>query len=344
MTTSIPIGRSGLRLALAVMMLTTLASFAAPASVAAEPSYPFAWDPQLWQAPRPSPLPLQFAAVKGFHRSLVQVTDGGLAVPFLDVYLPAGMQPLIIKRQYRSGLRTAGVFGTGWTSNLDLHLTRTGSGLPRIVEGDGQVTSYELESADHYRPVAGAFPSNVLSRSNDKWVREWSDGVKEIFDGSGRLEERRTATDALKFSYPEATSQQPNEITDAAGHRAKLTYHDGLLVELQFPTGRSIRYSYEARSLSVIVDPIGRRERELLGDDAAHRPSEDIRTREIGVVENGDDIVRHVRHRERLVGDVGMTGAAVADAQQPLLFLERGDKCLWPEQPRCGEAGQQHEG
>src|SRR3979411_2552076 len=110
MTISIPMGRASLRLALAALMLTMLACFAESAAAAAEPHYPVAWDPQLWQAPRPSPLPLHFDAVKRFQRTLVQVTDGGLTVPFLDVYLPAGMQPLIIKRQYRSGLRTAGVF------------------------------------------------------------------------------------------------------------------------------------------------------------------------------------------------------------------------------------------
>ena len=235
---------------------------ASQGSVASAQLPRFGWDPVLLNAPRPSPLPVEFGSGSGFHRNLVQLVDGGLRLSFVDVLLPAGLEPLAIKRQYRSGLRTDGVFGPGWTSNLDVRLTMAEAGTVRIVESDGRTTGYEARSAEHYEPIIGTFPGSELVRSSDMWVRRWSDGRREIFDTSGRLRrEHMNGSDGVRLSYSSPTSRHPASIIDASGHVAKLVYRDGLLVEVSYPVHRTIRYVYEHRLLTKVLDTIGRETR-----------------------------------------------------------------------------------
>ncbi|MFB9265055.1 DUF6531 domain-containing protein [Bradyrhizobium erythrophlei] len=222
-------------------------------------TFPLGWDPVLMTAPRPSPMPIGFDNPKTFHRSLVQLPEGGLGLSFVDVLLPGGSQPLVIKRQYRSGLREVGSFGIGWSSNIDVGLIVAGDKFIRISEGDGRVTRYDYIAPELYTSDVGTMPSSYVRQLKDGWLRERTNGERELFDGTGRIVLRATGNDAIAFGYASAASRQPSQIVDAAGHIAKLTYADGLLVQVDYSLARTLRYAYQNRRLTEVVDAIGRK-------------------------------------------------------------------------------------
>jgi YD repeat-containing protein len=239
------------------LFLLILIAFLPREAAASGKASPLDWDPVLLDAPRPSPLPVGYGDGPSFYQSLVKLADGSLGLSFVDVYLPAGDEPLIIKRYYRSSLRTEGVFGTGWSSNLDVRLLTDGASA-RIVEDDGRVVRYEPDASGEFMPVTGTFPSSQLERSGRGWVRKWSTGLRETFDGAGRLTQRVTATSQLQFSYATDASRHPAMLVDGVGHRATLTYDDGQLAAVTYPGGRSIHYEYDQHQLIKAIDPIGR--------------------------------------------------------------------------------------
>jgi YD repeat-containing protein len=238
----------------ALLVVTLLALFAQREAVRADPAQ---WDPMLLDAPRPAPFPLGFDSSDEFRRSLVLLSDGGLRLAFLDLCLPSGSKPLTVKRLYRSGLQTAGVFGKGWASNLDMRLTLA-QGAPRIVESDGRTTGYEAGLDNRFTAINGTFPGSELVRADGQWIRTWDDGSREIFDGQGRLLQQISGNDSLTLSYDSTASTWPASITDSANHVLRLRYRDRLLVEAAFPDHRVIRYDYDGQALSEVTDAIGR--------------------------------------------------------------------------------------
>jgi RHS repeat-associated protein len=246
------------RIGFALILMTLLGLFSRQATSRADPVQ---WDPVLLDAPRPAPYPLGFGPSNEFRRSLIQLSDGGLRLAFLDLCLPSGSEPLTIKRLYRSGLQTTGVFGKGWASNLDMRLARTGDGVLRIVESDGRATGYEEGTNGHFSAINGTFPASELIHANGQWIRSWVDGSREIFDDRGRLVERGNGQDRLTLSYESAETALPESIADSANHVLRLRYRNGLLVEAAFPDQRVIRYDYDDRALSEVTDAIGRNTR-----------------------------------------------------------------------------------
>lgn len=242
-----------------VFVLFLLLAFCPQETARAGTASLFDEDPILLDSPRPAPYPLGFDSTNEFRRSLVQLSDGGLKLEFLDLCLPSRSEPLIIKRLYRSGLQTEGVFGKGWASNLDMRLTLAAAGSPRIVESDGRTTGYEPDSAGHFTAINGTLPGSELLHANGQWVRIWESGAHEIFDEQGRLLQRVHGEDSLTLSYDSAQPGLPASIRDSANHVLLLRYRDGLLIEAAYPDHRTIRYDYDGRSLSEVTDAIGRR-------------------------------------------------------------------------------------
>src|SRR5271168_246354 len=78
-----------------------------------------------------------------FFAPRVSLLIPALHLQFVDAWIPGATQPLIIKREYRSGSKERGVFGQGWISNLDVRL-EAAPGKPEltIIEADGIRTQY----------------------------------------------------------------------------------------------------------------------------------------------------------------------------------------------------------
>ena len=234
----------------------------ASCSLLAGPVFGQMFDPSLADGPRVSPLPLYYEGKGTFHKNLFSLADSGLHLQFLDAFVPAETQPLLIKREYRSGYDVRGVFGIGWVSNLDVRVEFSPEKKDlRIFEANGKRTDYEAENGSaNYAPVVGTFLKSKVVRSADgHFVREWENGFRETFDSSGRRESIVAGNDKISFLY-QGQSAKPARISDALGRKFELTYSGELITALKDPLGRKTQYRYDGQRLVETTDSIGRKD------------------------------------------------------------------------------------
>ena len=213
-----------------------------------------AFDPSV----RAGPLPLHYDASSRFHRTLFDVSDGALHVRFLDAFVPAGDGLLTVTRTYRSNLKRTGVFGIGFTSNLDVALRRIpGIGDVEIAEADGRSTRYHARAGGFVAVPPGYVP-NDLHSAGAGFERDWRDGTRETFDSLGRLVRVERGANAIELDYPSATASLPARLRGAR-LVVTLSYLNGLISELTDPLGRKTQYTYEQRRLAHVADSVGRK-------------------------------------------------------------------------------------
>ena len=139
---------------LASVTLMLLLSLTAVQSVALNASSP-AWD---WPL-RGVSLPV---------RPMVEPASGNLRFDSIDVAIPGKGFALEIQRVYNSRSGHRGVFGHGWSSNLDVQARNSGKKTVEVVEADGSVIRYyaSAQKGKQGDPTftSAAFPQATLVR------------------------------------------------------------------------------------------------------------------------------------------------------------------------------------
>jgi YD repeat-containing protein len=152
-----------------------------------------------------------------------------------------------------SGL--VGMFGHGWASSYDMHLTENMDGTVTIYEEDGsQVTAVPV-GGDLYSLPAWA-DSSLIHNPDSSWVFTRLQTQTFTFDASGRL-----ATESDPNGYLTSlrynSADQLVAVTDPSGRSVTFAYgSNGLVSSATDPAERTVRYVYDAANDLISVTDI----------------------------------------------------------------------------------------
>jgi len=185
----------------------------------------------------------------------------------------AGRPGLSLARTYNSNDPRAGIFGNGWSSDCDLHMSRISS-IETDVNGDetetqqliltaanGKRYEYKQDSSGTFQAPLGR--SDTVSESEDAngaqlISLESQGGYKHLFNEKSQLV-GRTEPNGGTISYGYNTTGQLTSLSDDAGRSIDLSYNaQGLVSVVADHTGRQWLYSYDSSgNLTQVTDPLG---------------------------------------------------------------------------------------
>jgi RHS repeat-associated protein len=167
----------------------------------------------------------------------VDCASGDFAQTFTDVSISGRGPGLQVSRTYNSlNASTPGLFGYGWSSTLDQHLTSTEDGTELITLDDGSVITAAPDGSGGY----------TLPASADAALQHNSDGTYTLTEH---------ATERLTFSATGTLTA----ISDLNGNTTTLSYTAGLLTTVTDPSGRTLAIALNGTGqIATITDPLGR--------------------------------------------------------------------------------------
>lgn len=189
----------------------------------------------------------------------VNCASGDFWQTFTDVKV-SGLGPgLEVSRTYNDLTNEQlGIFGYGWSSSLDQHLTLTEKGSVVATLDDGsQITAVPNGEGGYSLP---AQTDATLSHNENGTYTLVEHAVRTlIFTATGQLSAIRDRDgNQTTFGYNEAGRLQT--LTDATGRTVRIEYgSNGLVSRVTDPLGRVTTYGYDAtKDLSEVTDPLGR--------------------------------------------------------------------------------------
>ena len=196
------------------------------------------------------------------HADPCQPATGEFYLPATDLVLP-GRVTLAASRTYSSArATTAGVFGYGWSSVFDVHLTAppvTGTATaPDPVEVQlprGSVWLFDQFAGVGYYPARYGTHAS-LQRTQDGWAAtQIADGTVYRFDADGDL-----TGIADRFGEMVSFTRTSGSITAATpdGRELVVALTSGRATTLTGPGDRVVSYGYDGSgNLTAITDPRG---------------------------------------------------------------------------------------
>lgn len=194
----------------------------------------------------------------GYTLDPVNTGNGNFIEPETDLGFTGGCASLALKRMYNSRGQTGGVFGSGWSSTLDMALRFTDEGatwvmadgraLPFARAGEGFAPcadeSFWLLPAQQVSPVQ--FPD--AQAGSAAWVVTDNAGGRWFFDDAGTW---------LGAGVGEGNTYYPTYNSDGTiaalhherGRSISFEYVDGKVAVATASDGRRIEYTYSAAGL-----------------------------------------------------------------------------------------------
>jgi RHS repeat-associated protein len=197
-----------------------------------------------------------------FGSDPVNLKNGNLYYPVVDVSIPCLGFPLEVKRSYNSRSQYKGIFGFGWSSNLDLKAEVKENHIA-IFEEDGFrekfILSEERGGVRHFRSSNGPQHIEIQQVQREKIIMSnHQSGEKRIFDHHGRILSRTDRFgNTLKFSHD--SKGHLLQVQDIVNRSLKIeTDTVGQIVQITDPIGRTIRYEYDKNGdLTGVTDRAG---------------------------------------------------------------------------------------
>ena len=199
------------------------------------------------------------------HADPCQPATGEFYLPATDLSLPARL-PVDLSRTYSSErAATAGVFGYGWSSLLDVKLVAppvTGYGTVtspiQVQHASGAVWLFDqFYNSTLYPAQPGT--NATLRRTSTGWeATQTSDGMVIVFDSAGNLAEISD-----RFGSRVTVARAAGSITlatdDGRELVATLDTGTGRVTTLVGPSGRTLSYGYDASgNLTSVTNPRGK--------------------------------------------------------------------------------------
>jgi len=194
-----------------------------------------------------------------FGSDPVNLKNGNLYFPTTDLSIPCVGFPLSVTRSYNSRSLYTGIFGFGWSSNLDIR-AEVQKYKVVMMEADGfreTFTFVQQKGGVRRFRSPGGNKSIEIQKDRITMVNRQT-GRKRIFDAKGKILERVDRYgNSQKFVYN--AKGHLSQVKDAAGRLLKIkTDASGKVVQITDPIGRTIRYGYDARSnLTSVIDRAG---------------------------------------------------------------------------------------
>jgi RHS repeat-associated protein len=189
----------------------------------------------------------------------VNCASGNFSETYTDVSVPGRGPALDLTRTYNSLSASAtGIFGFGWTSSYEAHLTVNSDSSVSVTEPDGSSVTAQPGSGANY--VVPAFADSTLTHNADgSWSFVRQADLTYTFDANGRL---TAITDrngyATTLSYNAAG--QLSTVTDSAGRTLTFTFGtNGFVSQVADPLTQTTTYGYDTSgNLTSVSDPLTR--------------------------------------------------------------------------------------
>ena len=148
---------------------------------------------------------------------------------------------------------SAGMFGTGWSSNLTQFLTFE-SGFVVWHRADGGLVPFGLVGST-WTPLAGHFETMTYDGTGHTYTITGKDQSKLVFADSGtgilqRIDDRYGHSLTLNWATSPATA------TDASGRSTSITVVSGVVTGVTDSAGRAWTFGYTSGKLTTVTDPV----------------------------------------------------------------------------------------
>ena len=189
----------------------------------------------------------------------VNCASGDFWQTFTDFYIPGRGPGLDLTRTYNSShAATKGIFGNGWSSSYDQHLSFNADGSITFTGPDGsQVTATPNGSGGFSLP---AWSDSTLTHNADGTYSFVQHATETLtFSSTGQLLSLADLNgDTTTLTYN--ASNQLMTVTDSSGRTLEFTYGaNGLVASVADPLGRTVHYAYDAAgNLTSTTDAAGR--------------------------------------------------------------------------------------
>lgn len=189
----------------------------------------------------------------------VNCASGNFSTTFTDIEVPGRGSGLVLTRTYNSlAASTAGLFGYGWTSPYDAHVTVNADGSATVFEPDGSQLTGTANGDGTYALPAWA-ESTLTQNSDGTWTFVRQQTTTFIFNADGRLSavtDRNGYTTQLAYSG----SGQLQTVTDPAGRSLTFSFGaNGFVSQVTDPLNQPIVYGYDnSGDLQTVTDPLNR--------------------------------------------------------------------------------------
>lgn len=189
----------------------------------------------------------------------VNCASGNFSETFDDASVPGRGPGLDLTRTYNSlSASTAGIFGYGWSSSYDAHVTQNTDGSATVTEADGsQVTAAPAGGGAFTVP---SWANSSLTENGDgSWTFVRRQQTTYGFDSLGRLTSISDLNGyATRLAYN--GSGQLSTVTDPAGRAITFTFgSNGFVSQVSDPASQATLYGYDSSgNLTSVTDPMNR--------------------------------------------------------------------------------------
>ncbi len=153
-----------------------------------------------------------------------------------DVYIRAPGFNLEVERTYNSFDTREGLFGPGWTSNLDIQLHERESDQIVVARyPDGYTPIFFPRPGGQYQAEDGVF-DRLVKRADGTFILTRADQIRYEFDAQGR----------------------PQRLVDRLGNTLTFTYDGDQLKKITDTVSRSLTFLYDGDHIRQITDPLHR--------------------------------------------------------------------------------------
>jgi RHS repeat-associated protein len=194
----------------------------------------------------------------GLTEDGVNPANGNLVLQETDLSIPGRGIPVSMKRTYNSRKSVvAGMFGYGWTSNVEARLVDQGSGPITLIDEDNTRHIFGQKIGGGYVANGGIYLSLVKNGDGTYTITQ-VDGTKTNFNTSGKMSsfvDTNGNTTTLTYDANGKLSTI-KDATTATPRTTAITYGaNGYVSSITDPANRTISYGYDGSgNLTTVTD------------------------------------------------------------------------------------------
>ena len=186
----------------------------------------------------------------------INCASGDFWHSFTDISIPGRGPAIDLERTYNSLDATVeGIFGYGWSSSYEMHLTVNGDGSVTFTAEDGSQVTFEPNGGGSF--VGPSWADSTLTNSGSTYTLVRQQTQTFTFNSSGQLTSISDPNGySTSLSY---SSGKLSTVTDPAGRTITFIYgSNGLVSEVSGPDSHNTSYGYDSSGdLTGVTDPNG---------------------------------------------------------------------------------------
>ncbi|MBC1316909.1 DNRLRE domain-containing protein [Listeria booriae] len=170
----------------------------------------------------------------------VNATNGNFLFSETDFELAGRGNGIQAIRTFNSQNEVVGIFGKGWSSNLEERLIEKENGDVALLEADNKVQNF-VKKGQTYESPSGYY--SELTKGTDEFSITTEEGTVVKYNLAGqKLSETDSRNNKTTFDY---SNGKLIKITDASGRKVSINYDNDLVSNIVIPEERSIKFIYD---------------------------------------------------------------------------------------------------